>query len=185
MSKGNKNTRSGGANSGYTVGYGKPPQHSRFQPGKSGNPAGKPKGLRNFKTDVQQMLKRPVKINDGGRSREASTQEASLMRMREKALKGDPRSLDRMIELAVRYNNDGVNEAVGQELSDDDREILEAFKAKVVAEAGTSNAPDSPRRERIKIHRAPKSESIEPPRPERIRPRYRLKSPRRGKESLE
>ena len=24
----------------YEVGYGKPPQHSRFQPGRSGNPTG-------------------------------------------------------------------------------------------------------------------------------------------------
>jgi len=182
MSKGNKNTRSGGANSGYTVGYGKPPPHSQFQPGKSGNPAGRPKGLRNFKTDVQQMLKRPVKINDGGRSRDASTQEASLMRMREKALKGDPRSLDRVIELADRFNNDnGANGTIGEELSADDQEILSAFKAKVLAEARTSNVPDRPRRERIKIHRAPKSESIEPPRTERIR----LKSPPSGKESFE
>jgi hypothetical protein len=129
------------------------------------------------------MLKRPVKINDGGRSRDASTQEASLMRMREKALKGDPRSLDRVIELADRFNNDEANGSIGEELSADDQEILNAFEAKVLAR--TSNVPDRPRRERIKIHRAPKSESIEPPRTERIRPRRRLKSPPRGKESFE
>ena len=28
----------------YAVGYGKPPQHSRFKPGRSGNPKGRPKG---------------------------------------------------------------------------------------------------------------------------------------------
>lgn len=28
---------------GYIVGYCKPPVHTRFQPGKSGNPAGRPK----------------------------------------------------------------------------------------------------------------------------------------------
>ena len=28
----------------YEVGYGKPPQATRFQPGKSGNPKGRPKG---------------------------------------------------------------------------------------------------------------------------------------------
>ena len=31
----------------YEVGYGKPPQATRFQPGKSGNPKGRPKGSRN------------------------------------------------------------------------------------------------------------------------------------------
>jgi len=32
---------------GYDVGYGKPPAHSRFKPGQSGNPRGRPKGVKN------------------------------------------------------------------------------------------------------------------------------------------
>ena len=35
----------------YEVGRGKPPLHTRFKPGQSGNPKGRPKGVRNFKTD--------------------------------------------------------------------------------------------------------------------------------------
>jgi len=38
---------------GFTVGYKKPPQHSRFQPGRSGNPRGKQKGVRNLGSDCQ------------------------------------------------------------------------------------------------------------------------------------
>ena len=40
------------------VGYGKPPLHSRFTRGQSGNPKGRPKGVRNFKTDVRPRWKR-------------------------------------------------------------------------------------------------------------------------------
>jgi hypothetical protein len=176
MSKDTK-TQSGGPNDNYSVGYGKPPQHSQFQSGKSGNPAGRPKGLRNFRTDVQLTLKQSVKINDGGRYRDVSTQEAALMRLREKALKGEPRGLDKMIELADRFNNDnGASGPPGEELSNDDREILAAYKARILAEAGTSKLPDHPRRERVKIHRPPKSEPSERPRIERIKLRRRLKS---------
>ena len=32
---------------GYEVGYAKPPEHTRFQPGRSGNPAGRRKGTKN------------------------------------------------------------------------------------------------------------------------------------------
>ncbi len=78
---------------GFTVGYKKPPQHSRFQPGRSGNPRGKQKGVRNLGSDVKRTLEVPVRVNEQGRARRVSTQHAVLLRLREKALKGDARSL--------------------------------------------------------------------------------------------
>ena len=85
---------------GFAVGYKKPPQHSRFQPGRSGNPRGKQKGVRNFGTDVKRTLEVPVRLNDQGRARRVSTQEATLLRLRQKALKGDARSIVQILELA-------------------------------------------------------------------------------------
>src|SRR6478672_516037 len=81
----------------YEVGYRRPPIHSQFQAGKSGNPAGRRKGLRNLETDVKRMLSTPIKVKEGGRTRIKSTQEGVLMVMREKALRGDARALDRSI----------------------------------------------------------------------------------------
>jgi hypothetical protein len=39
----------------FKVGYKCPPQHSRFQPGSSGNPAGKQKAVRNLGSDVKRI----------------------------------------------------------------------------------------------------------------------------------
>ena len=111
---------------GYAVGYRRPPLHGRFQPGQSGNPAGRRKGLRNLKTDVQLALKTPVKLKESGRARNISTQEGMLMVLREKALKGDARALDRLLGLAGLYNNES-GETVTQALSTDDQAILAAF----------------------------------------------------------
>src|SRR5437762_901114 len=72
---------------GYEVGYGRPPTHSQYRPGQSGYPAGRPKGVRNLKTDVMRILRIPVKIKEGGRSRTKSTQEGILLVLREKALR--------------------------------------------------------------------------------------------------
>ena len=54
MTKNKGKTPTGGA--GYEVGYARPPLHSRFRPGQSGNPAGRRKGAHNLGTDVQRIL---------------------------------------------------------------------------------------------------------------------------------
>src|SRR5882672_5796698 len=100
-----------GRSEGYAVGYGKPPLHSRFRAGQSGNPAGRSKGVPNLKTDVKRTLATPVKVKEGGRMRSRSTQEGALMVLREKALRGDARALDRLLELAFRLNNDAAETA--------------------------------------------------------------------------
>ncbi|WP_436642158.1 DUF5681 domain-containing protein [Microbaculum sp. FT89] len=110
----------------YEVGFGKPPDRTKFKPGQSGNPKGRSKGSRNFSTDVREALKAKVRVRDGEGSRKTSTQEAALMRLREKALKGDARSLERLLELAATYNNDPEAVAV-EDVSETDREILEAL----------------------------------------------------------
>src|SRR5580693_5036962 len=112
----------------FKVGYKKPPQHSRFQPGRSGNPHGKQKGVRNLGSDVKRTLEVPVRLNEQGRARRVSTQHAVLLRLREKALKGDARSLDRFLELAKIFNDRAVVESVGDEaLAAEDQAILDAY----------------------------------------------------------
>jgi hypothetical protein len=115
----------------YTVGYGKPPQHGRFRPGRSGNPAGRPRGVHNLGTDVRRTLKARVRVKEGGRSRTISTQAGVLVMLREKALNGDARALDRLVELASRFNNEP--EATQQDLSADDQAILDAYAAEIIA----------------------------------------------------
>jgi hypothetical protein len=53
-----------------------------------------------------------------------------LLRLREKALKGDARALDQFIRLAQVFNNDSPNDTsggLGQDVMAEDREILEAY----------------------------------------------------------
>jgi hypothetical protein len=138
MSKDKREPPAGG--DGYEIGYGRPPRHSQFRAGQSGNRAGRPKGVRNLMTDVRRTLKVPVKVKEDGRSRRISTQEGMLMLLREKALKGDGRSLDRLLELAVRFNNDPGAEAAQQVLPDDDRAILADYVAEVTAAMAPSSA---------------------------------------------
>src|SRR6266581_1429571 len=52
----------------YEVGYGKPPRHSRFVKGQSGNPRGRPPGAKNLVTLLNKALNELVIVTeDGGR----------------------------------------------------------------------------------------------------------------------
>jgi hypothetical protein len=117
----------------YTVGYRKPPLHSRWKPGQSAYPKGRDKGTRNFKTDVKATLKAPVQVTRGGKPRKISTQEAMLLRLREKALAGDVRALDRLIQLAQTYNNDELAASVG--LTIEDENVLRIYRSRVLSGA--------------------------------------------------
>src|SRR5258708_17594307 len=78
---------------GFTVGYKKPPQHSRFRPGRSGNPRGKQKGVRNLGSDVKRTLEVPVRLNEQGRARRGSTERALLLPLKGKGRNADARYL--------------------------------------------------------------------------------------------
>ena len=82
------------------VGYGRPPVHTRFQPGRSGNPRGRPKGARNFSTALEKTFNKPTTYTENGRTKQVSTREAIFLKLRHKALSGDPKAL----ALALRYD---------------------------------------------------------------------------------
>lgn len=58
----------------YAIGYGKPPVHSRFRKGRSGNPKGRPKGRANLKTDLLAELTETIVIREGDRQLRVSKQ---------------------------------------------------------------------------------------------------------------
>ena len=132
----------------HDAGYGKPPRHSRFKKGQSGNPKGRPKGGRNFSTDVKATLEEPIRVTHHGKSKTVSTQRAALLRLREKALGGDARALDSLIELARLYNDDDEMAEAATRLSATDAGILEAHDAKVLRQAGMAKKQSGTRKRR-------------------------------------
>ncbi len=124
----------------HEVGYGKPPKEYQFMKGQSGNPKGRPKGTRNFQTDVRSTLDEKVPIKKDGKPRHVSTQEAALLRLREKALNGDARALDRLLALAQQYNSE--EQVTNTHLTTDDQAILDVFKERILSGAADSSGND-------------------------------------------
>ena len=70
------------------IGYGHPPVEHRFQPGKSGNPTGRPKGARRFIADLLDELAEIVAVNNGDQKRALTKQRAIVSVLVCKALEG-------------------------------------------------------------------------------------------------
>src|ERR671912_1326068 len=84
------------------VGYGRPPRRTRFRPGQSGNPRGRPKGARSTGTIVTGVLNKKVSLTSAGQRRQVPLKEAIVLRMAEAALKGDLKAAAALFALAER-----------------------------------------------------------------------------------
>ncbi len=113
------------------VGYRKPPKRTRFQPGQSGNPRGRPKGTKNLKTDLMEELGEKIVIREGDRSQKVSKQRALLKSVVNRAIKGDARTIGIALSTMMRLldTGEGAPDAEGA-LLDDELEILKAFEGR-------------------------------------------------------
>jgi hypothetical protein len=84
----------------YTIGKGKPPQHTRFQKGRSGNPKGRRKGSKNVTTLLEQVLNERVAITENGKRKTITKLEAMLKQLANKAASGDHRAIKLLMPLA-------------------------------------------------------------------------------------
>ena len=124
-------------NDDYGVGYKKPPKNSQFKKGKSGNPKGRPKGIKNLSTDLQEELQQKVLITEADKSYKVTKQRAMLKTMFAKALKGDARSANVLINLIVGLEQAKSTQGDADELSADDAAILQAFSDKIKEETSS------------------------------------------------
>jgi hypothetical protein len=114
----------------YELGYGKPPKHTRFKQGHSGNPKGRPKGSQNLKTDLMQELSERISISEGGKPKKLSKQRALVKSLTAKAIKGDARAINTIINLMVRVLAVAEEETETTLISEDDMAILDNFIAR-------------------------------------------------------
>jgi len=73
----------------YDVGYSKPPRHTRFVEGQSGNPRGRPAGTKNMKTLLNRALNELVIVTEHGGRRKVSKREAIVTQLVNRSAKAD------------------------------------------------------------------------------------------------
>jgi len=119
----------------YEIGYGKPPKHTRFKKGQSGNPKGRPAGTRNLKTDLQEELSERIQIREGKRQLTVSKQRAMVKNLLHKAVKGDARATNLVVNMMLRLLD--VGDASGNEapISAEEQEVLAALERRLLERA--------------------------------------------------
>jgi hypothetical protein len=112
----------------YDIGYGKPPEETRFPKGKSGNPKGRPKGSRNTYKLLEDLLAQKVTITQDGKPVRIPKKVAILLQAVNSAIKGDLKAISAIIPHMLV--SDAKNEALGRdtaELRKEDKELIKQF----------------------------------------------------------
>jgi hypothetical protein len=123
-----RGTQNGNERAAYSVGYGKPPEGARFIPGRSGNPKGRPKNIRNRTTILNQTLNERVVVTEHGKRKSITKQQAIFKQLVNKAASGDHRAAQlvinemRAIEAALSSTD------TGREIIDEaDQQVFDNF----------------------------------------------------------
>jgi Family of unknown function (DUF5681) len=109
------------------VGYRRPPKHSRFQPGQSGNPRGRPPGVKSLSDIVRKIVGQKVTVTENGRARRVPRLEAILLRAASEASRGDGRVLRLLLQLAERYGEVAHTEGGREMIAAEDVAILRRY----------------------------------------------------------
>ena len=112
------------------VGYKRPPKHTRFQKGQSGNPKGRPRGAKNIRTDLAEELAELIHIREGDKEYKVSKQRAVIKVMVSAAVKGDMRAVSSLLSLYGRLF--GLTDVPAEE-ANTDQLILEDYLARDIA----------------------------------------------------
>src|ERR1700731_1585801 len=83
----------------YEVGYGKPPRHTRFELGRSGNPRGRPGGSKNLSTSLNEALKEPVVVVENGRRRKITKRQAIITQLVNRSAKADLKAIQILLTM--------------------------------------------------------------------------------------
>ena len=115
----------------YDVGYGKPPRHTRFAKGQSGNPRGRPCGAKNFTTLLEEALHEPVTVTENGGRRKVSKRQAIVTQLVNRSATADFRAIKILLDIVrdIERQTEPASPETA-EFGEADQKVLEQIRSR-------------------------------------------------------
>jgi hypothetical protein len=120
----------------YEVGYGKPPPHTRFVKGQSGNSRGRPRGAKNMKTLLSKALNELVVVTDNGGRRKVSKREAIITQLVNRSAKADFKAIQILLGMIRDIESDTDPHSSNPTFTEADQQIIQRLQARFRGEKG-------------------------------------------------
>jgi Family of unknown function (DUF5681) len=111
----------------YKVGKGRPPLTTRWKPGQSGNPKGRPKGSRPVGAILQEIIQQKVPVTENGKTRRIPALEVMLRRLANDAMRSDQKAIKFLLSLVDRYAESPETTLQFREILAEDEAILAQY----------------------------------------------------------
>jgi hypothetical protein len=112
------------------VGYGKPPRHTRFKKGQSGNPRGRPSGSKNLSTLVIEALNELVVVAENGGRRKITKRQAIITQLVNQSAKADWRATKLVLEILQAIEARTEPAAAATSFDAADERVIEQLRAR-------------------------------------------------------
>jgi hypothetical protein len=108
------------------VGYCKPPKHSQFKKGVSGNPQGRPKDSPTLAAVLEETLSETIVIIEDGERREVTKMRAAVQQLVDKAVGGDMHAF-RVLSVLTQVLEESESRAPTADLAEADQKTLQSL----------------------------------------------------------
>jgi hypothetical protein len=116
----------------YEVGYGRPPRHTRFEPGRSGNPRGRPPGSKNLSSLLQKALDEPAVVVENNRRRRIAKREAIVTQFVNQSAKGDLKATQLLLSILRDLESRAEPGAAdADKITEADQQIIKRIRARL------------------------------------------------------
>jgi hypothetical protein len=163
-----KTNHSDGEVTAAPVGYRRPPKHTQFPKGRSGNPNGRPKGSKNFGLVIENELNTKIPINENGRRKSITKREAVAKQLVNKAASGDSKAIPILLNEARAREKAGIGLGPDPSQRVEDQQVMSGILERIRRGLGGSIPPaPPPTASNLPVEQIQAGDTAGPPEPRR------------------